>query len=144
MKLLQNQLVKILFRNGTSVEGIVEVWDPDYVLRSGDGKSLLIIQDPKQDIMAIKVILSEDHSKKPTDISEVEEVPEAVPEETPEECKELDPIRLRAMRLAEIRREAAAADARLFKERLRSHEITESKPIQYGYPSILTKIKGNK
>jgi len=133
MKLLPNQLVKILFRNGTSIEGIVEVWDEDYVLRSEDGKSILIIQDPSQDIMAIKVILREQDLKRiePKQNYAADDPDSSIP----------NPQELRAKKLAELHLLAAAQEKQDVINKLRNHNIGEIKQVKYSPPSFL---KGNK
>lgn len=64
----RGQHVKCFMRNGMSLEGIVEEWLPGQaVLKSLDGKSLMFIHRPGDDILLTKVVLEE---------------PEIIPEET--------------------------------------------------------------
>lgn len=52
------QYVKIVFRNATQAEGVVESWsDEATILRSPDNKSVFIIQRTAEDVMAVKIIL---------------------------------------------------------------------------------------
>lgn len=136
-KLLPNQSVKILFRNGTSVEGIVDVWDEDYILRSGDGKSYLIIQSPEQDILAIKVMLNENEISEPKVL--IKEPPPPVENSASIPTQE----ELRTKKIAELHMLKIAQEKQEIANKLNSHGISEIKPIIYGYPN-LNKIKGDK
>ena len=50
--------VKCFLRNSSIIEGIVEEWSSEQVvLKSFDNESLLIIHDPKQDILLTKIML---------------------------------------------------------------------------------------
>ena len=148
-KLLPNQLVKILFRNGTSVEGIVDIWDGDYVLRSEDGKSVLIIQNPEQDIMLVKVILNEeapvaeslyeDREKRPKPVFSIQKEENEDPEDAFSDFSGLDSMSLRAKKLSQLHLAAVEEERKIITARLNNHQITEVKPVNYGYPNILNK-----
>jgi hypothetical protein len=136
MKLIANQSIKILFRNNTSAEGIVEVWeDGDYILRSLDGKSILIIQDPVQDIMAIKVMLddSQEIIEMPEDIATQSTIP---PPQPTIEIIEASNDDLRHKKLAELRIAAIAHEKMMVAEKLRSHHISTSMPVKYTFPNL--------
>lgn len=136
MKLIANQLVKILFRNGNSVEGIVEVWeDGSYILRSLDGKSILIIQDPVQDIMAIKVMLdSQEEIEMPEEIARQSTIP--APPQPSVEIAEPSNDDLRHKKLAELRIAAIAHEKMMVAEKLRSHHISNTMPVKYTFPNL--------
>ena len=52
--------VKLILKNNTVVEGIVEEWFANYVkLKSLDGQSVMIIPHPNEDIMLIKIFLAD-------------------------------------------------------------------------------------
>lgn len=66
------QHVKCFLRNNMVLEGIAESWsDTSVVLRSLDGKSLMFVQRPHEDIILTKVVLEE-----PEEISEEKKVVE--------------------------------------------------------------------
>ncbi len=146
-KLVPGQLVKILFRNGTSVEGIVDIWDEDFILRSEDSKSYLIIQNPEQDIMLVKVMKEE--NPKAESVYEDREnrpkpfIPTQKDENEDPDFSEINPISLRAKKISELHLAAIEEEKKIIAARLNNHKITEVKPVQYGYPNILNK-KGNK
>lgn len=65
--------VKCVFRNGAVVEGMVEEWATDIAqLRSLDEKSILIIAKPAEDIMLIKIMLTQDSELNITDEEQME------------------------------------------------------------------------
>jgi sRNA-binding regulator protein Hfq len=150
MQIEPNQEVKILFRNGTSVEGVVLVWDKEYILKSRDGKSILIIQNPEQDIMAIKVILNTAEPKTKNNyeygvkknVKPTIETSKVVTEDDDPDSLQRFAMDLRAAKLAELRIAAAEEERKAISEKLKSHNIGEVKQTNYGYPSILNKIKG--
>jgi len=144
MKLIKDQLVKIMFRNGQHVEGIVDIWDKDYVLRSEDGKSVLIIQDPEQDIMLIKVVLRNDEEDGQHEEHKMAEESPKKSNDKPVVCDDI-PLSedLRHKKMAELYLAAAASERQTIVQKMRDHRIGEVKPINYGYPSILNKTKGN-
>lgn len=156
MKLLPNQLVKVMFRNGASVEGIVDIWDEDYVLRSIDGKSVLLIQDPVQDIMAVKIILEDASITNETNIETHGNVAKVkntsqLRDNRQQQLKEISKrlqddavptsMELRAKKLAELRLAAIAEEKRMVAEKLSNHTIGEVKPVIYGLPTIKIKSK---
>lgn len=66
------QHVKCFLRNTMVLEGIAEEWsNTSVVLRSMDGKSLMIVHRPSEDIIMTKVVLEE-----PEEISEEKKVVE--------------------------------------------------------------------
>ena len=139
MKLYPNQLVKILFRNGTGLEGVVEFWEENnYILRSLNGDSILIIQDPIQDIMAVKVTLPSDVEQQPIPqpIIQNELLKQPIIEEyvEPEEFNEQD---LKIKKLAELYLERAKAERETISNKLKSHQINEVKQIKYDLPSFI-------
>jgi hypothetical protein len=130
MKLFKGQSVKILFRNNASVEGIVDTWEVDnYVLKSLDGKSFLIIQNPNQDIVLIKVIIND--TAKVTVTDHIKPI-NVEPENTEELNKDLRYKKLAELRIAKIEQEK-----KIIAEQLKSHTITNTAPIgKYIIPNI--------
>jgi hypothetical protein len=129
MKLEKEQRVKLLFKNGLSIEGFIDSWvEGNYILRSLDGESLLIIQSPDEDIMAVKVMLHMQPA-----IKENPEKTASQPEEPPSEQE------LRIRKLAELRLEAAAEERRIISSKLKDHHIGDVRKVGYGLPGFLKK-----
>ena len=52
----KGQFVKVIFRNGTQLEGVVESWsDTKAILISTDKTTSLIIMNVAEDVMLVKV-----------------------------------------------------------------------------------------
>jgi hypothetical protein len=135
--------VKCFLRNSTVVEGIMEGCATTIQLRSLDGKSILIIHNPEQDIVLTKVLL-------PQEIVE-EEQPEAAPvnglplrgtlEPTADE-EPLDPMTLKAKTIAELRIELAKQERKIVAHKLKDHRPDASqapRKVTYGQPGFLKK-----
>lgn len=128
MKLKPNEKVKIFFRNGTTTEGIICAWEKDnYTLKSLDGKNLLIVQDPAQDIMLVKIVIDEP----PKQIISMNDI------------KIDDPDKHK--KLADLRAELIEEEKKAITEKLRTHTITgppsESKYLPQSFLNIV-KNKG--
>lgn len=132
------QHVKCILRTGAMAEGIVEEWDDNIQLRSLDGESLLIIPHPDQDIMLIKVILPPrtDEPKIPKETVIVKNKEISAYEEIMELPTE-DPLRLK--KLAELKIMMTEQEKKIIAEKAKSHSISETKKVQYGYPQFLAK-----
>lgn len=135
MKIEKGQYIKILFRNTSSVEGTVESWEnDDYVLKSSDGKSFLIIQNPKDDIMAIKIMtVSPNEEKSFSNIKDSVEVKDEVIEDMPQ----INDQELRIRKLAELRIMQAEIQRKIISEKLKSHSFDEIRKVEYGQPGFL-------
>lgn len=133
------QHVKIVFRNGTVTEGIVEEWFNNVIyLKALDGESKLIITNPEQDIMLIKV-----WDEKAPEVEPKE--PEPVDLPTEEEAKEWashfqevaethDPYNPDDRKtLAELKIELAKQERKIIAEKLREHRPSPYKPTQVPY-----------
>src|SRR5271170_6957020 len=101
--------VKCFLRNSTVVEGVVEQWGDTLQLQSLDGKSLLIIHQPAQDIVLTKVLLSDDVAEPVEQPPPMDEplFPHGEPLEVQSEEEQLDPMALQAKSTAELRIEMA-------------------------------------
>lgn len=135
MKLNPGMHVKIIFKNGFLTEGFVESWENDFILKSLSGDSLFIIPNPKEDIMAIKIFISEESKEveKPTIKKEiVEEI--IVPSEAQDISSDL-----RIKKLAELRMELVKQERQIIANRLRDHHIGDVRKVEYGLPGIFKK-----
>jgi len=155
MKIEKGQCIKILFRNASAAEGIVESWEnDDYVLKSFDGKSFLIVQSPKEDIMAIKVMtvyLEDDQDLKEIPKENLSIVGDAALRKDIGEIitsvalkqpviSESDEQNIRIKKLVDLRIAEAEAERKIISEKLKDHSISETRNVEYGLPQFL-KVK---
>jgi len=124
-----------LLKNNIQLEGIVENWDKDAILRSLDGKSLIIIPHPDDDIVVIRIILQESPIKI-KDLPPKNEVEKEIENIVEKTTSSDDYWRLK--RLAELRKELVNQDKKIVSEKLRSHSVTETNKVSYGLPGFLT------
>lgn len=143
--------VKIILKNNTVVEGIVEEWFGNYVkLKSLDGKSAMIIPHPNEDIMLIKIFLdAEPHSsenyKSKEDYKTEAHTPNYLQEEADIEAKfqaalnlpSDDPTRIKT--LAELKKMKNDLERKIFSEKVKNHYIDGTRKVQYGYPGFFKK-----
>jgi hypothetical protein len=137
--------VKILLRNNTIVEGIVEEWYGNVVkLQSLDDKSYVIIPHPEEDIVLIKVFPAESGEvveEKESELSLPE--PEEVKTELEEKFEQVyeqpsgDPVRDKNM--AELKTLMAEQDKQIIINKLKDHNIGDVKKVKYGYPGFFKK-----
>lgn len=137
------QHVKCFFRNGASVEGIVDIWDVNTAkLRSFDGKSVLIISHPSEDIMMIKIVLEikseyEYEEELPTISEAIQTQIELQFDGSPPATDEvIDPYSSNYNKnLVELRKDLAVQERRIIAEKLKEHRPTiGATKVQYEYP----------
>lgn len=142
MLLLRNQHVKIIFKNGITIEGIVLQWDPKseeykYVLKALDDNSLFIING-QEDIMIIKVVdnsrqeISEEDAQEELQKEEelqsnFEEIKEQVDEVYEQPRHDLNDIQ----NLANLRKKLAESERQLIANKLRQHHIKNPQGVKY-------------
>lgn len=127
MKLENGQQVKCVFRNGTIVEGIVKVWSKEEaILNSLDGKNMLIIPRPDEDIMLIKLALTTAVAPEKIKTELEDQFDKAV--NLPSD----DPNRLKTM--VELKVELAETERQIVANKLKDHTIGSPKIIQYETP----------
>lgn len=140
MKVLEpqeGQHVKCFLRNGNVLEGVVESWGIPVVLKSLEGQNLLILHDPKQDIMLTKVVLVEE----PTVQAREQAIAQKIKEQTTEEGLQPAPEDLNAMTKAQLHVEMAEQERRIVSDKLKTHYPDSSTPRKktYGYPGFFQK-----
>jgi len=123
--------VKIVFRNGTQVEGYVEEWEENTTtLISEDQLSRFVVLDIKQDVLGIKICYGEVTPKQvQRKFEEVVEEFKAV-QESPN-----DDLRLET--LADLKILMNKQEKKIIMDRVRSHDVSEVRIPQYGIPSFL-------
>ena len=112
------QHVRVLFRNGVSMDGIVEEWYGNYAqLKSTTDESTIIITNPTQDIMVIKILPDEDSEEKE---------PIFIPDPPSEELEQVEAelhneLDLRNKKLADLKIMANEAERQIIANKLKSH-----------------------
>lgn len=147
MRPQKNDLVKIFFKNGLQVEGIVSSWGKDEIEIASDGsKNKLIITKPKE-IFMIKIMADvHDTFAMPTenpsklDTNPNFEIPadsvESGPQDDnnyplPESYDNYTEEQLRLKSLAELKIMENNIEREAIAQKLRSHHIGEVKGVQY-------------
>jgi hypothetical protein len=138
MKPNKDQHVKIVLKDGISIEGIVDVWSiSEVILKSIDGQSILIIPKPNEDIMLIKIILTENKKELKSPIeakSELEQKFKETLENNP------DPYDIEKNKtLAQLKIEMNKQEKKIISEKLKGHHASDIKPVQYSYPGFIKK-----
>lgn len=134
--------VRVVFRNGTIIEGIVKEWVSNYVeLRSLSDESIMIIAHPEEDIMLIKV-LPDKPVKEPK--SAVEEMADKIrakaaeivenPPQTEEQAE------LQQKSIAELKRMVTEQDRKMIRKRIRDHYPSAYQPRKAGYGNQIDMI----
>lgn len=131
------QQIKCIFRNGATAEGIVDEWSEHTAkLRSLDGQSILIIMRPTEDIMLIKVLLSDNlkiNAPLPTISQELEMQIDSQDEEESIPINPFNPDYNK--KLVELRKELANQEKRIIVEKLREHRPSiGATKVKYEYP----------
>lgn len=144
--------VKLILKNNTVVEGIVEEWFANYVkLKSLDGQSMIIIPHPNEDIMLIKIFLDDPMPSlefvklKKDEGTEVKTSPYLQEQEAEIEAKfqaalnlpSEDPSRIKT--LAELKKLKNDLERKIVSDKVKNHYIDGARKAQYGYPGFFKK-----
>lgn len=123
MNVDKDQRIKLVFRNGTVVDGVVEEWsNAEVKLRSLDGDSILIIPHPTEDIMLVKIMLSKLETKSDPEQNKTElEKKFDQAHQTSNPYNDLD-----NKNLADLKVEMAKQEREIIAQKLREHRPTSS------------------
>lgn len=129
--------VKLIFRNATQAEGIVESWGDDIsILVSADGLSKFVVLHTNEDLLGVKVCFEEPET--PTQNRRNFE-------ETVEEFKEVyaqpSADELRLHNLAHLKSLMNEQEKKITTDKLQDHAVSEIKQSQYGLPSFIPRKK---
>lgn len=150
MQLEEGRQVKIIFKNGLAIEGVVEEWNEEKSvliatscrLRSLDGNSLLLIRNTDE-IIAIKIMLTPEESVDNNCGEKQENTKnlEAEKKQLDLDFKEVydQEGELNVKKLAELRQEMAKTEKQMIANKLRQHYIAEPRGVQYGNPGFFKK-----
>ena len=132
MRNLAGRKVKAYFRNNTILEGVVEEWSQDLAVLANGRGDLLIINNPRQDVMLIEVFAFEDYS------DESEDPVESYPEE---DIVYDDALDKRAHEMVKTRMTAISREKNQIKNLLTRAEPTVSKMKErYELPDFSQRI----
>lgn len=143
---LIGQSVKILFNNGTAVEGTVVQWSDDKsVIKSINKESLFVIQKTKQDVLAVIIRLNDKKVEKESiqhsiDMKKSASVDKKELEKQYEDIKNNQNDDLRIKKLVELKSELNQLEKEEFFNRFRGHEMTQIGSVgNYVLPNISKK-----
>jgi hypothetical protein len=121
--------VKILLKNNTIVEGIVEEWGDNIKLSSLEKDSYIIIQNPKENIVLVKIFIK---NKLPQEKIDLEENFQQVVQSPSE-----DPLRLKS--LVELKGLMCKQDKQIISDKLKNHHIESNQLVTYATPNFFKK-----
>jgi hypothetical protein len=140
----KDSLVKVYFKNGTVIEGVVLTWnDKKGLLRSPGGSSRMIIYNPIENVMMVKLIISDQevieevlHQKS---ISVEQAIPpmKSVPDDSPE-ISSGESIDERTEKLVKYRLSRALQEKQSIAESLRKSNISSGLSFSKQPPKVET------
>jgi hypothetical protein len=115
----KDKYIKCAFKNGTFIEGIVQLWTKEEaVLQSYDGSSM-IIAHPEKDILFVKVML---HRPKEESMRPVEEIKGDISNKLKEIQSDPDaPPDLQNKSISELRKMVVDQDKQIMVNKIRTH-----------------------
>lgn len=144
---LQDKKVRVIFKNGMSVDGIIQEWSNDLsILKNEDNDNLLLIYETSTNVMMVQVIVKEtkeEWRKRRADAIEAleqeakatySEIKDPNPKELELECYEPDPT-LRAQKLAELRKLQLQEHKKQLQQHIKAWRAGGVPQVKYTYPS---------
>lgn len=126
----KDQHVKLLLNNNILIEGVVQVWsDSSVEILSLDKQSTSIILHPKEDIRVIKVI----HQK---ELIKEKSITDKKFEEVSQQVGYDD---LKIKKLSELKVDLIKQDKEIVANKLKQHQLSEVKKVNYDYPGFFKK-----
>ena len=132
-----NSNVKILLRNNTIIEGKVLLWDNIVKLQDKDN-SILILPNPTQDIIMIKVIFenSQPTNKPQIPKIEIKEIPKHLDKHLKDEYNKPTEEPLRLKKLAQLKTDLLKQEKAIIANKLKDHVPGQISPPNYQNPFI--------
>lgn len=136
----KGQYVKVVFRNSTQMEGIVESWsDNKSVLLAQDKQSLMVIMKTSEDVLAFKIILNhmtlEDAKKK---LEETQDKFRQILQQpvAPKDLEEqgLTAIQIKGKNLAQLKSLMIEQEKKIIAEKIREHTLHDIRTTRYEQP----------
>lgn len=136
-----NQYVKCLLRNNVVIDGLVQKWESEHVeLKSLDGKSLMILTRPQDDIVMIKIMLEDPPAEKETK-SNAELQKTDLETKFEEVYNQSSDTIDRNQNLASLKKMLIEQDKQIVINKLKQHHIGEVKKVEYGQPGFFKKSR---
>lgn len=136
----KGQYVKVVFRNGTQMEGIVDTWsEQKSVLLAQDKQSVMVIMKTLEDVLAFKIILNhlslEEAQKKLSESQDKfrEVIKTPIPPEQVEQ-EGLTPLQIKAKTLAQLKTIMIEQEKKIIAEKIREHTIHDVRIPRYEQP----------
>ena len=133
--------VKLIFRNGTQAEGIVESWSDDIsILVSVDNLSKFVVLHTSEDLLGVKVCLEEPEALEEAETS-FQETVEHFKEmyDAPSADDSSEPDLNRVHNLAQLKMLMNEQEKKIVAGKLKEHTVSEVRSSQYGIPSFIKK-----
>ncbi len=134
-------VIKIFFKGGLSAQGTVVEWsDSSLLLKAENCEDLLLINNPKEDLLMIRVFLAK---------QEKQEEMQNVPEQTKTNRSEFQPeqnldIKSRTVKLVDLKLKQAEQERKITSQKLKSFEPNPDKLIKYGQPKFVEQHSSKK
>ncbi len=140
--IVPGSLVKVFFKGGLSAQGtVVELSETTLLLKAESCEDLLLINNPKEDLLMIRVFVQKSEELQEKQIVESPIVPNRS-EFQPE--RNLD-IKSRTVKLVDLKLKHAEQERKITSEKLKSFEPNpNTKPIKYGQPKFVEQHSGKK
>lgn len=142
MLLLKNQHVKIIFKNGITIEGIVMQWDSkveeyQFVLKALDDNSMYIING-QEEIMIAKIIDNSEYDVVQEEIQEEVNKKEEIEDKFVEIKEQIEAVYDQPRHnvediqtLANLRKKLVESERQLIANKLKQHHLNEPKGVKY-------------
>jgi hypothetical protein len=129
MKPIKGQHIHILFKNGTNINGIVELWsDKESHLKSISGNNDIIIFNTIENVMMV-ILNKEKQAEEKKELSKKFEATYNAPSDDD----------LRNKNLADLKNLLNQQEKEIIIEKLSSHHITDVAGVKYGVPGFFKK-----
>jgi hypothetical protein len=128
------QTVKCIFRNGTLIEGIVEEWGNQAILRSLTDESILIIPHPAQDLIIIKIVaLKKQSTSETADIEQKssEHIQQPIKNKLEEAQQTTDP-ELKNKSIKELQNLVIQQEKLMISKKMQDHYAGGNPKVSYG------------
>lgn len=124
----KQQHVQVLLRVGGTIEGFVEEWsEGESILKSLDGKSIIIIPKTSDDIMLVRVFLPE---------KTLPEIKSAIKEKIEEVLQPSGDPEADEANLQQLREMSIQQEKKIIVEKIKEHHSDGVKRVKYGFPTI--------
>jgi len=121
-----NSYVKILLKNQTKIEGVVQQWSNEQVVLTNSSNDIILINKIHEEASVIVIVNKSDNKIKLE--NEVKEIKN-------KSNKSIDDLKS----LAELKKELAIEEQKDISEKLKKIEISSANGVNYGFPGFFKK-----